>query len=205
MVHHPGGRPKQVVLRQNLLIRCGDADLWYATETASASSGAPVFNDSWQVVGLHTGGVPARDRRGQVLSVDGEPWIKDNEEARVVWRAGLATRTSAIVRCLAAVCGDHPLIAELLTTADADASDAIVVPLGSGVDRAAGATAAPTAVDAIPQVVGTTVEPASNGARTHDRDDHHEMEAVTVTVPLRITVRQGNGTGRAPAVGVDLS
>jgi hypothetical protein len=26
-----------------------------------------------------------------------------------------------------------------------------------------------------------------------------------VTVPLRITVRTGNGSGRAPAVGVNLS
>lgn len=205
MVHHPGGRPKQVALRQNLLIKCGDADLWYATETASASSGAPVFNDSWQVVGLHTGGAPGRDRAGQVLTIDGEPWTDAADETRIVWRAGLATRTSAILHRLAAACGEHPLIMELLASADADASEAIVIPLGSGVDLAAAETAAPVAADALRHGVRTTVEPASNGARTHDPAEHHEPEAVTVTVPLRITVRQGNGTGRAPAVGVNLS
>jgi hypothetical protein len=42
-----------------------------------------------------------------------------------------------------------------------------------------------------------------NGGTAHDGNGL--ADAVTVTVPLRITVRQGNGSSRAPAVGVNLS
>jgi endonuclease G len=204
MVHHPGGRPKQVALRQNLLIKCDEADLWYATETASATSGAPVFNDSWQVVALHRLGAPARDRAGLVLTVDGEPWREDGDEARIVWRAGVGTRACAIVRSLAMTHGEHPLIAELLADGERDASDAIVVPLGAGGEDVGDASAAaPSDGNATVRAVRTTVSPDSNGGSAHDL--HGASEAVTVTVPLRITVRQGNGSGRAPAVGVNLT
>ena len=186
MVHHPDGRPKQVALRQNLLISRADGDLWYATETAPASSGAPVFNDSWQVVGVHRLGAPARDRAGEVLTTDGERWTAAGDETRIVWRAGLATRAHQILSALA-VHGEHPLIAELLAESERDAAEAIVVPLGSGAD---GRHHAPV--------------PTSNGDGAH-ADHNGQDEALTVTVPLRITVRQGNGSGRAPALGVNLS
>jgi endonuclease G len=192
MVHHPDGRPKQVTLRQNLLISRTDADLWYATETAPASSGAPVFNDSWQVVGVHGVGAPARDRLGNVLTTDGERWTAESDETHIVWRAGVATRASTVVRALADACGEHPLIAELLADSERDAAETIVVPLGSGDDAHA----------AEPRGVATV--PHSNGDGAHA--DHNGLEeALTVTVPLRITVRQSNGAGRAPAVGVNLS
>ena len=187
IVHHPSGNPKQLALRQNLLIRSCDGELWYSSETAWASSGAPLFNDSWQIVALHRLGTPARDRAGRILTVDGAPWKDGDDEARVVWRAGVGTRTSAIVACLAAVHGEHPLISELLASADADANDAIVLPLGAGAEP----MGAETSEVLVPP-------PDSNGA-------HRTAPAVTVTVPLRITVRTANGSGRAPAVGVNLS
>ena len=192
IVHHPSGNPKQLALRQNLLIKNGDNELWYASETASGSSGAALFNDSWQVVGVHRLGAPARDRAGRVLTVDGFPWKDGDDEARVVWRAGLGTRTSAIVACLAASHGEHPLIAELLASADVDATDAIVLPLGAGAERVL-----------LPPSESVTPLGNSNGAGA--AQDHQAQPAVTVTVPLRITVRTGNGAGRAPAVGVNLS
>ena len=191
MVHHPDGRPKQVALRQNLLIsRAGGGDLWYATETAPASSGAPVFNDSWQVVGVHRLGAPARDRAGEVLTTDGERWTAAGEETRIVWRAGVATPAHEILRAVAAVHGEHPLIAELLAESERDAAEAIVVPLGSGAD-----TGAPRAHPSLA---------TSNGDGAHANHNGQD-EALTVPVPLRITVRQGNGSGRAPALGVNLS
>ncbi|MFL5612249.1 MAG: trypsin-like serine peptidase [Gemmatimonadaceae bacterium] len=176
MVHHPAGRPKQLVLRQNLLIRSSDAELWYVTETASASSGAPVFNDSWQVVAVHGIGAPARDRGGRVLTIDGEPWSDGGDEARIVWRAGVGTRASAIVACLAATNADHPLIAELLADSEVDACDAIVIPLGAGADAPS-----PAEPDASFRVPHTVAVPSANGA------------------PMRITVPQGNGSIHAPA------
>ncbi|HEY7235393.1 MAG TPA: serine protease [Gemmatimonadaceae bacterium] len=185
LVHHPGGNPKQISLRQNLLIRRDDAELWYATETATASSGAPMFNDSWQVVAVHRGGAPARDPAGRVLTVDGEPWVDGDDETRVVWRAGVGTRVCAIVRLLAAARGEHPLIADVLAASDVDAADAIAVPLRAGAADAA---------------------PSGNGAGAHDPDETpNGTPSLTVTVPLRITVRAGNGTEGEPAVGVNVS
>ena len=192
MVHHPDGRPKQMAVRQNLLISRNDCDLWYATETASASSGAPVFNDSWQVVGLHRVGAPARDRAGQVLTTDGERWTAESDETRIVWRAGVATRASAILRALATSCGEHPLIAELLAESERDAADAIVIPLGAGGEADS------------PLSDTSRLASSSNGGAVRDHHDGLE-EALTVTVPLRITVRQSNGSGRAAAIGVNLS
>jgi endonuclease G len=206
MVHHPAGHPKQVSLRQNLLIRCCDAELWYATDTAWASSGAPIFNDSWQVVALHRIGAPTRDRAGRVLTVDGAPWTDGDDEARVVWRAGVGTRTSAVVRCLAAVHHEHPLIAELLASADVDATDAIVLPLGAGTERNASGAEVKLPSGIEPERLSRSAVTAnSNGGSTSESDGHGVTPAVTVTVPLRITVRTGNGSGRAPAVGVNLS
>lgn len=203
VAHHPGGNPKQVVLRQNLLIRSSEADLWYATETGSASSGAPVFNDSWQVVGVHRSGVPSRDRAGRILTVDGAAWADGDDEARVVWRAGIGTRTSAVLRCLAETRAEHPLIAELLGQADADARDAIVLPLGSGGETASSPHGAEPAVEGSSDLAPIDRTPQSNGKNSEDAGG--SAQAVTVTVPLRITVRAGNGTGRGPAVGVNLS
>jgi endonuclease G len=202
-VHHPGGKPKQVVLRQNLLMRSRDAELWYGTETSWASSGAPVFNDSWQVVAIHRAGAPARDRAGRVLTVDGAPWVDGHDEARVVWRAGVGAHAAAIVHCLATQCGDHPLIAEVLAHADADASVAIVLPLGSGAEPAM-----PPAAPKSPPEEHSRLSDSANGAESngaHPAQATEPSPAVTVTVPLRITVRTGNGLGREPAVGVNLS
>jgi endonuclease G len=206
-VHHPGGGPKQVALRQNLLIEGGRRDLWYVTETAAVSSGAPLFNDSWQVVGIHRGGVPARDREGAILTVDGEAWDDRLDESRIVWRAGLGTRTATLLQEVVERHGDHPLVNELRAESHADAAEAIVVPLGSGAERrkpGERANGEVTSVAAKPDLNPMAVDPHRNGSAEHG-PAALDGDALTVTVPLRITVRAGNGSSRRPAVGVDLS
>jgi V8-like Glu-specific endopeptidase len=214
VIHHPGGRPKQVCLRQNLLIRSTANDLWYATDTAPASSGAPVFNDSWQVVGVHRLGAPARGPSGQILTLDGDPWSPSTDESHIVWRASVATRTCTIVERLATACAGHPLVDELLREGEVDAAEAIIVPLGSGLARAR--EAAKPAVAVPTKSLKRPTEHASalaaqpvangNGSGTDRARDAEEQspEAITVTVPLRITVRAGNGGSRAPLVGVGV-
>lgn len=204
LVHHPGGSPKQIALRQNLLIDCWNDDLWYATETAAGSSGAPVFNDSWQVVAMHRGGVPARDGSGAILTVDGEAWTESSDESRIVWRAGVATRTCVVLQRLVERHPDHPLVAELTAGSDCDAAEAIVVPLGAGAGSEAPSTPAAAAVQ---HPVRTGATAAANGSGSHadgEPSTDFRSDAVTVTVPLRITVRASNGSGRLPALGVDL-
>ena len=201
IVHHPAGKPKQVAIRQNLLIKSDESQLWYATETAVGSSGAPLFNDSWQVVGVHSVGAPARDRTGQLLTVDGAPWSDGGDESRIVWRAGAGTRSCALMHCLALTNGEHPLVSELLARSDVDASEAIVVPLGAGAEATADANQ--PVIDPVPHTPRTARSVAGNGHPAHDGNG--AGESLTVTVPLRITVRQSDGVGREPALGVNLS
>ena len=43
-----------MAFRSNLLVSLADATrLIYETDTLPGSSGSPVFNDQWQLVGLH--------------------------------------------------------------------------------------------------------------------------------------------------------
>jgi endonuclease G, mitochondrial len=53
IIQHPMGDIKRVGLRNNLLTHAGEHELRYLTDTRKGSSGSPVLDDSWRVVGLH--------------------------------------------------------------------------------------------------------------------------------------------------------
>ncbi|MFF1506720.1 trypsin-like peptidase domain-containing protein [Streptomyces sp. NPDC058326] len=55
IIQHPGGLPKRVALRNNLVYRADEHDILYFTDTRGGSSGSPVCLDDWTVVGLHRG------------------------------------------------------------------------------------------------------------------------------------------------------
>jgi V8-like Glu-specific endopeptidase len=57
IVQFAGGRFKQVTLQENDLLALdeGERYLYYTSDTEDKSSGAPVFNNDWSLVGLHTG------------------------------------------------------------------------------------------------------------------------------------------------------
>ncbi|MEE2033716.1 DNA/RNA non-specific endonuclease [Rhodococcus chondri] len=59
IVQHPGGRKKQIVLRENRIIDIPERFVHYCADTEPGSSGSPVFNDQWEVVALHHASVPA--------------------------------------------------------------------------------------------------------------------------------------------------
>ena len=56
IIQHPAGRPKEVVLRNNDVIRVRDKVVRYRADTEGGSSGSPVFNEDWQLVALHHAG-----------------------------------------------------------------------------------------------------------------------------------------------------
>jgi endonuclease G len=55
VVQHPGGRVKEIALRTNFYIGSVTASsrFHYLSDTEKGSSGSPVLDDNWQVVGLH--------------------------------------------------------------------------------------------------------------------------------------------------------
>ncbi len=53
---HPGGGSLQVSMHDNHLIDFDDLRIQYRTPTNPGSSGSPVFNDEWDLVGVHHAG-----------------------------------------------------------------------------------------------------------------------------------------------------
>lgn len=96
IIQHPNGRTKQVALRENRLLDITADHLTYESDTAPGSSGAPVFNDSWQVVALHHSGVPRKDAQGRWLLQNGRPATDDDDDADIDWIANEGVRASRI-------------------------------------------------------------------------------------------------------------
>jgi len=98
IVQHPAGRPRQVAFRNNLLVSLDDAVRFvYKTDTAPGASGAPVFNDSWQLVALHHRSEQARNAAGEEIDINGAPVTDDTPERLRNWVANAGIRVSRLV------------------------------------------------------------------------------------------------------------
>lgn len=53
IIQHPDGARKKIGMHHNLVRHVDDNVLQYWTDTAYGSSGSPVFDHNWQLVGLH--------------------------------------------------------------------------------------------------------------------------------------------------------
>ena len=101
IVQHPNGRPMEIAFRNNKLVALVDDDVMtYSTDTDRGSSGAPVFNDQWELVALHRSSVEATDAEGRRVDLNGQPVGPGTPEALRHWTANKGTRVSAIVRDL---------------------------------------------------------------------------------------------------------
>ncbi|WP_134089980.1 endonuclease [Olivibacter sp. XZL3] len=114
IIQHADGAPKQVALREN---RITDLSLpqfvRYATDTKSGSSGAPVFNDEWEVVALHHAGIPRYNAAGQMLNLAGGIWDSAEGELQIDWQENEGVRISSIVYDIAAkASGQFPFLSE---------------------------------------------------------------------------------------------
>lgn len=56
IIGHPGGRSLEISLHDNLLLDAEDPKLHYRAPTERGSSGSPVFDTDWDLVGLHHAG-----------------------------------------------------------------------------------------------------------------------------------------------------
>ena len=125
IIQHPSGQEKQISIRENQIINMAPDRLFYKSDTAQGSSGAPVFNDQWQVIALHSAGVAKKDELDRYVDKDGNVIQDDNgrvNERDVVWLSNQGFRVSTIMNHLreAAELQANPLIAVLFTPAYTD-------------------------------------------------------------------------------------
>jgi endonuclease I/V8-like Glu-specific endopeptidase len=178
IIQHPNGEPKQIALRENRLVDLLENFLHYKTDTAPGSSGSPLFNDQWEIVGLHHSGVPARDGNGNILAMNGSIWTPECGEHRIKWMANEGIRISRIVHHIKAqhLTGERERLREALLDSDQTLVTATTRPIGE--TRSNGSVPAAPNQDVVPSIVAPST-PAT------DR---------TFTVPLHITVHLGQPT-----------
>jgi endonuclease G len=103
IIQHPGGARRQFAIRENECVDDRDRDvIWYMSDTAQGSSGAPVLNDSFQVVALHHAGVPRQDEDKNYILKNGTTVssLADVDDSQVDWIANAGIRVSRICACL---------------------------------------------------------------------------------------------------------
>ena len=118
VIQHPGGATKKVALRNNQVVDIFDHFLHYTTDTDRGSSGSPILNDQWQVVGLHHAGVRKRDSAGRILAVDGTVWTPSMGEDKIAYIANEGIRISSILAKLREVAAGDGLPAGQKTLLD---------------------------------------------------------------------------------------
>ena len=178
IVQHPNGQPKQLALRDNQVTDILDDFVHYRADTEPGSSGSPVFTDQWDMIGLHHSGVPKKNSQGQILARDGSVWTEAMGDSAIDWISNEGVRVGRILAYLREVGlpeSQKPLRDELLSAVPARTPR----PIQSGVVPSTEPTRAEQS-----KAVGASVSvltPVRN--------------AVTVTVPLQVTIAIGSSDG----------
>jgi endonuclease G len=191
IVQHPLGREKEVVIRNNRVLDMRTANepaaealgafLHYEGDTEKGSSGSPVMNDGWEVVGLHHSGVPASDEAGNWLDKDGGIWREGEQPVdRIQWVANEALRVSSLMAAIAIA--DLPADKrELLSTA---MSAQAPILLGEKTQ----AEEAPVGEEAVAE---RRTEQSKARTRESQVETGARSRSATIEVPLRITIELG--------------
>jgi hypothetical protein len=97
IIQHPKGRYKEVILSNNRLIDISKNFIFYEADTDFSSSGSPVMNQQWQLVGLHRG-VLYKSKETNVNLSQAEGKILDNRQGSIEVSSEVGIRTSQIVK-----------------------------------------------------------------------------------------------------------
>ncbi len=171
IVQHPNGQRKSLVLRNNLIVERDEDDgvLLYETDTLKGSSGAPVFNDLWDVIALHHYG-----------EVENPASAKDASKPRLV-NEGI--RISSIYGDLSSKMDG------LSGQRRALLGDALVL-WKDDVPVEKELSPFPTRHDGV-DVAGAMEALSTRVFRSQEDEMDHSDEEATIVVPLEVTLRVG--------------
>lgn len=202
VVQHPGGRVKQIAIRNNQLVDLPegaglDAYFHYEADTEKGSSGAPVFNDFWEVVALHHSGVPRTDAQGRLVDANGKV-LGAADASKYEWVANEGVRVSRIVAAIRAAdlpehmraLRDRALETWSVRGQPATAVEAALSPVAGTSDEALD-EAAPTAPASKAPAPGSSSPEVDRGVprgQVHEAVvvSAQEPSVVELTVPLRL-------------------
>lgn len=209
IIQHPSGQPKQIALRENEVLEIGETQLLYQSDTARGSSGSPVFNDSWQVVGLHTSGIPKTNENGQWLLTNGNIATPADDDADIAWIANAGTRASIIVKHVL----DH--------VADSQSKEEFLKASSGNIDRPMDSNALAPAFNLPAPVTPTPLaEPTlqdrplllgdvSKPSKVPPEDNQQKTIYIPVTISLsmgepatKLDSKSSTGPTRSPAAGL---
>ena len=101
LIQHPSGAVKQLALQDNDVTKRLPDHIQYVTDTMPGSSGAPVFNNQWEVIALHHSGVPDTfeegAHKGKYRTVDGQVWEEWMGDDKIKWLSNEGIRISRIM------------------------------------------------------------------------------------------------------------
>lgn len=100
LIMHPFGMPKQLSLRESRLIDLAEDVVHFEASDVPSASGAPVFNDQWELIGMHRAGIPERNEQGHIIATDGRLWTQQDDLSGVRWLAHEAVRANRIAAFL---------------------------------------------------------------------------------------------------------
>ncbi|OLZ58248.1 hypothetical protein AVW11_28505 [Streptomyces amritsarensis] len=99
VIHHPCGGLKRMSIRENRMVAEDELWLRYTSDTQGGSSGAPVFNDQWEMVALHHEGIP-KLVDGREVNLQGQPWTEEMGPGAKAYDRNEGIRVSRIVQRL---------------------------------------------------------------------------------------------------------
>jgi hypothetical protein len=80
IIQHPDGQFMQIALIDSRLTGTEDHHIYYTSDTESGSSGSPVFNEKWEVIGIHTSATDKDANAGTFINYI----LKKLEEEKII-------------------------------------------------------------------------------------------------------------------------
>lgn len=197
IIQHPSGEARQYCLQNNKLLEFFE-DNWlhYESDTLPGSSGSALYNNQWEVVGLHHSGVPKKNANGDWLKRDGSVADEDTDDSEIDWIANEGARISSILTNAARQ------VQQLGQSQQDLFKDLLTPPNDSTPQISENGTNSNSNPLKPPQVGESDQEDNSDtpkisdtkGIMNENRNDNQRAEEITVTVPVTITIRVGNAT-----------